>query len=135
MKIMIVDDEQGTRKLIKTVCLDAGFNNIFEASNGLEAKKLIINPPPARKGESVFTRKFNLIISDWMMPIMNGIELLQYVRKKSKIRNVPFILLTSQNDRSDFETAIKEGVTDYIVKPFTSEELQIKLSKIISMSD
>lgn len=130
-RILLVEDDLSTRKLIKRLCMDQGVNNIVEASNGRDAVRILRNPPQVTAGDSILARKFSLIISDWYMPEMNGLELLRYVRNESRYKAVPFIFLTSQTEREYFEEAIQQGVTDYIIKPFTSDEFQEKMRKVI----
>ncbi len=131
-RILLVEDSLSTRKLVKKFCHQEGLNNIVEASNGREAINVLKNPPRlTNSSDSLLARKFSLIISDWYMPEMNGLELLRYVRHESKQKNIPFIFLTSQKEREYFEEAIKEGVTDYIVKPFTRQDFQDKLRSVI----
>jgi two-component system chemotaxis response regulator CheY len=130
-RILIVEDDLSTRKLIKRFCIHDGLTNIVEASNGREAINLLKNPPITSSGkDSLTARKFSLIISDWYMPEVNGLELLKFVRHESKQKSIPFIFLTSQKEKEYFQEAMCEGVTDYIIKPFTREDFHLKLKNI-----
>lgn len=132
LRLLLVDDDLSVRKLIKAVCFGMGIRQIIEAPDGRQAIQVLKTPPASlRPGESLSKRKFDLIISDWMMPEMNGLELLKHVRQESKVKNIPFILLTAEREQENVSDAIKAGVTDYIIKPFTTEDLQNKLSKLL----
>lgn len=131
-RVLLVEDDLSTRKLIKTFCNQDGITNIIEASNGREAVNILKNPPKATHGaEGLLARRFSLIISDWYMPEMNGLELLKFVRHEYKQKNLPFIFLTSQKEREYFEEAIKEGVSDYLVKPFTRDDFHKMILRIL----
>jgi two-component system, chemotaxis family, chemotaxis protein CheY len=131
-RVLLVEDDLSTRKLIKTFCQQDGITNVVEAPNGREAVNLLKSPPKTANGiDGLLARKFSLVISDWYMPEMNGLELLRFVRHESKQKNLPFIFLTSQKEREYFEDAIKEGVTDYLIKPFTREDFHIMIKRVI----
>jgi two-component system chemotaxis response regulator CheY len=104
-KIMIVDDVQMIRRALRTALIKAGITGITEAKNGAEAIKLL-------KQE-----KFDLIICDWEMPEVSGIETLRFVRGDEQHRNTPFIMVTSVAEPDRIRQAMADGVTDYIVKP------------------
>ena len=75
--------------------------------------------------------EFDLIISDWNMPNMTGLELLNYVRTEKQIKNIPFLMITAEAQRENIIEAAKAGVSQYIVKPFTEEALQEKIESIL----
>ena len=118
-KILIVDDVQMIRRALKTALLNAGFTGITEAKNGREAIDLI-------KQE-----QYDLIICDWEMPEVSGLETLQYVRKDKAHSNTPFVMVTSVAEPSKIKQAVDNGVTDYIVKPVKPDLFLGKVSFIL----
>jgi two-component system chemotaxis response regulator CheY len=118
IKILIVDDLEFPRMIIRNMLQDLGYeshNNILEAANGLEAFDVM-------KEEQI-----DLIICDWTMPIMTGFELLQKIRATPELAKTPFIMLTAAAEKENILGAIKAGVSQYIVKPFTAETLYQKI--------
>lgn len=104
-KVMIADDIQMIRRALKIALLKAGMTGIIEAKNGLEVV------------ERLKQEKFDLIICDWEMPKMTGIETLRYVRQDARHKDTPFVMVTSVAEPENIRQAMIEGVTDYIVKP------------------
>lgn len=117
-KILIVDDMMTMRKLVKKACLSLGFKNVEEAPDGQKAFEKL-----SAAGD------FQLIISDWNMPNCTGLELLKKVRADSKFKNLPFVLLTAESEASQIAQAVALGVSNYIVKPFTTDILKQKLEQ------
>ncbi|MGQ9745207.1 MAG: response regulator [Dissulfurimicrobium sp.] len=118
IKVMIVDDFATMRKIVKNILIQLGFKNFLEADDGSTAWDLL-------QKEEV-----NLIISDWNMPKMSGIELLKKVRADERFVNLPFIMVTAEAQKENIIEAVKARVTNYIVKPFTPETLSEKIEKI-----
>jgi len=104
-KVMIADDIQMIRRALKIALLDAGITGIVEAKNGLEVV------------EHLKQDKFDLIVCDWEMPEMSGIETLRYVRQNAQHKDTPFVMVTSVAEPEKIRQAMIDGVTDYIVKP------------------
>lgn len=121
MKILIVDDFASMRVIIKKALLALGFENISEAAGAVDAVRKI------ESGEN-----FDFIISDWNMPNMSGLELLTYIRGAEQTKTVPFLMVTAEAQRENIINAAKAGVSQYIVKPFTSESLQEKIETIFA---
>jgi two-component system chemotaxis response regulator CheY len=119
-RILIVDDMQAIRELVRSQLFVMGLNNVVQAQDGEEALKLLI-------GRRKHGSPFELVISDWNMPKMSGLELLRKVRTVPEWVNLPFILLTSETDREQVAEAILSGVSQYIVKPFTAKIFEEKL--------
>lgn len=119
MKIIVVDDFATMRKIIKNLLKQVGYNNIIEAEDGVQALGVL-------KSEKV-----DFIISDWNMPNMTGIELLKTVRADSDLSGLPFLMVTAEGLKENVVMAVKEGVSNYIMKPFTAEVLHEKIEKII----
>ena len=118
IKILIVDDFSTMRKIIRNILTQLGFKNILEADDGTTALEIL-------KKEKV-----DLIISDWNMPKMSGLELLKAVRSDENLKDVPFVMVTAEAQKENILEAIKYKVNQYIVKPFTPETLKEKLEKV-----
>ena len=119
MKVLVVDDFSTMRKIVKNNLKGMGFNNIIEAENGQKALEEL-------KKESV-----GLIISDWNMPVMTGIELLKAVRGDAGLKSIPFIMVTAEGQKDNVMEAAKAGVRNYVVKPFTPDTFSEKLQKVL----
>jgi two-component system chemotaxis response regulator CheY len=117
LKFLIVDDFASMRQVIRKTLVSFGFYNIYEAAGALDAVRKI------EAGET-----FEFIISDWNMPNMNGLELLNYVRSSPNLKKVPFLMITAEASRENIIQAAKAGVSQYIVKPFTAEDLNEKIA-------
>lgn len=118
MKILVVDDFATMRRIIKNILTQLGFKNIIEADDGTTALNVL-------KSE-----KIGLIVSDWNMPKMTGLDLLKAVRADTSMANTPFIMVTAEAQQDNIILAVKAKVSQYIVKPFTAETLSEKLNKI-----
>ena len=119
INILIVDDYKTMLRIIRGLLSQIGFNNIEEAANGAEA---IIK---------LKEKKFDLIISDWNMEPMTGLELLQNVRADEKTKMTPFIMVTAESKTENVIAAKQAGVSNYIVKPFNAETLKAKLVSVL----
>ncbi len=119
MKILVVDDFLTMRRIIINLLRQLGFNNVVEAADGKQAlDKVQIEP-------------VDLIISDWNMPNMTGIEFLKHVRADESIKKIPFIMVTAEGKKENVIAAVHAGVNNYIVKPFNAATLKEKMSKVI----
>jgi two-component system, chemotaxis family, chemotaxis protein CheY len=117
MKVLVVDDFATMRKIIKNVLKQINIENVLEAENGKHALTVL-------KNDSV-----DLIISDWIMPEMTGIEFLKACKADETIRKIPFIMVTAEAQKDNIMEAIKSGVDNYIVKPFTPDKLREAIDK------
>ncbi|MGA1875717.1 MAG: response regulator [bacterium] len=121
MKILIVDDSSVMRKLVVKSLKQAGFDiDPVEASDGQEA---------LNKLDSMTVQ---LIISDWNMPLMDGLSFVKEIRENTNKKNIPIIMLTTEGSMSKFEEALNCGVDDYVTKPFTPEKLKRKIEKVLA---
>ncbi|MCK4864277.1 MAG: chemotaxis response regulator CheY [Gammaproteobacteria bacterium] len=122
MKILVVDDFSTMRRIIKNLLRDLGFNNTSEADDGLTAL------PMLKSG------KFDLLVTDWNMPGMQGIDLLKAVRADDdeSLKNIPVLMVTAEQKKEQIIDAAQAGVNGYIVKPFTALILKEKLEKIFA---
>jgi two-component system chemotaxis response regulator CheY len=118
IKILIVDDFSTMRRIIKNLLRDLGFTNTFEADDGNTAL------PMLKEGD------FEFVVTDWNMPIMQGIDLLKEIRKDPKLKHLPVLMVTAEAKRDQIIEAAQAGVNGYIVKPFTAGTLKEKLDKV-----
>lgn len=119
-KFLIVDDFGTMRKIVKKALTDLGYVNSVEAVDGAEAYKLLLE-------HSKTAQPFEFVISDWNMPNMLGIDLLKKCRAEDPFKTIPFMLVTAESEQSQILEALKVGVTDYVVKPFSPAMLKSKL--------
>jgi len=118
MKVLVVDDFATMRRIVKNILKQIGFTNIFEAEEGKTALKMLQSD------------KFDLVMCDWNMPEMPGIELLGKVRADEQLKGIPFVMVTAEAQKDNIIEAVKAGVNSYIVKPFTAEIVEQKLKKL-----
>jgi two-component system chemotaxis response regulator CheY len=118
--ILVVDDFATMRRIVKTCLKQLGFENITEAEDGKVAL------------DKLNANDFKLVISDWNMPNMMGIDLLRSVRGDEKLKALPFLMVTAEAQKENVIEAAKAGVSNYIVKPFTADQLEAKLTAIFN---
>ncbi len=120
-KILVVDDMQPMLSLTKSLLSIFGFKNVYGATDGNEAFEIFCKQNP------------DLVISDWVMEPMDGMELIEKIRKDSNSPNpyVPVIIMTGFSSRLRVETARDTGITEFLVKPFTSKDLYSKIEHVI----
>jgi len=119
IKILLVDDFATMRKVLRNLLKQIGYKNIVEAEDGVSALKIL-------KSE-----KIDFIVSDWNMPNMSGLQLLKAVRADSELSATPFLMVTAEALQDNVVAAVRAGVSNYIVKPFTAETLNGKIQKIM----
>jgi two-component system chemotaxis response regulator CheY len=115
MPILVVDDFSTMRRILINCLAELGFKNISEADDGLTAI------------EKLKKNDFKLIISDWKMPNMMGIDLLKAVRADEKYKSVPFVLVSAEGQNENLAEAISAGASNYVIKPLTTEVLGSKI--------
>jgi two-component system chemotaxis response regulator CheY len=118
IKVLVVDDFPTMRRIVKNLLKQLGFENIDEAENGEDALRKL------KSGD------YGLVVSDWNMPVMEGLELLKHIRNDPQLKDIPFLMVTAEAEKEKVIEAIKSGVDNYIVKPFTGDVLKEKLEKI-----
>ena len=118
MRALIVDDEEVVRTITDILLKDVGFDETIQATNGGEALAFL-------KNESA-----DLIISDWSMPEMDGLELVRVCKADPVLKNIPFVMSSGNGERSEMLQAVEAGVDAYVVKPFLFNELQDILEKV-----
>ncbi len=123
--ILIVDDSLPMRSVIKKTIKASGFNTseFFEAENGEEALKVLGND------------WLDIVITDFNMPKMNGIELINEMKKDDMFKEIPVLVITTEGNQQKIDAFISSGATGYIKKPFTPEEIKLKLTEILGEQD
>ena len=121
MKILIVDDSSTMRRIIGNVIMQLGFtrDNFEEAEDGVKAWKLLSET------------HYDVILTDWNMPNMNGLELVKKIRSEGTHQKTPIIMITTEGGKREVIIALKAGVNNYIVKPFNAEVLKEKLDGVL----
>lgn len=115
VSILVVDDVNTVRLQIRELLKSFGFKNITLAESGIEAKVLLDLTP------------FHLVVADWHMSPMNGLELLKYIRSQPKYQKLAFVMVTAENTKESVISAIQSGVDDYLMKPLTPMAVQNKI--------
>ena len=119
LPILIVDDYKTMLRIIRNLLKQIGFDNVEDATDGTEAL------------QKLREKKFGLIISDWNMEPMTGIELLREVREDDNLKKMPFIMVTAESKTENVVIAKEAGVSNYIVKPFNAATLKSKLNGVL----
>ena len=119
MPILIVDDYKTMLRIIRNLLKQLGFNNVEEAGDGSAALRKLRDKP------------FSLVISDWNMEPMTGLQLLKEVRADTQLKDLPFIMVTAESKTENVIVAKQAGVNNYIVKPFNAATLKTKLSSVL----
>lgn len=125
LKILLVDDFEMIRSLLKQALKQLGYTDLSEAVDGVDALDKI-----NKAHES--GQPFDLIFLDWNMPKMTGIEVVQKCKSDDKHKNLPFIMITAEREQKSVVTALKAGVSDYVIKPFSPRQLSSKIERILS---
>ena len=118
--VLIVDDYKTMLRIIRNLLKQIDFHNVDEATDGTEALTRL------RSGD------YGLVISDWNMQPMTGLQLLQEVRRDPKLKATPFIMVTAESKTENVVAAKQAGVSNYIVKPFNAETLRDKIEKVLT---
>ncbi|MGB9702637.1 MAG: response regulator [Candidatus Kapaibacteriota bacterium] len=123
MRILVVEDLLVMRRLIVNTLRSIGYEDLLQASNGEEALELIFNPDS----------KIEFVLTDWIMPVMDGLTLVKFIRTNPDTADLPIIMLTSMNEKDNLIEAIKYKVNDYIIKPFTPKLLKDKIEHVLKI--
>ncbi len=119
IKVLVVDDFATMRRILKNILKQLGFKNLVEADDGTTAWDILEE------------QKIDLVLADWNMPKMTGLELLKKVRASENYAKVPFLMVTAEAQKQNVIEAVQAGVSNYVVKPFTAEAISEKLEKIL----
>ncbi len=121
-KILIVDDNPSDLKVLDKLLIKKGFD-VSQTSDAFSAIDILSKT------------KFDLVILDWMMPKISGMEILKTIRNHQELKSIPAIFVTSRNEAKDIKKAIEQGVTDYLIKPIDPMILESKIAKILKRED
>lgn len=124
MKILVVDDSSTMRRIIKNTLARLGYKDVLEGEDGVQGWNALQSNPDVE-----------MLITDWNMPEMNGLELVQKVRAEEKYADMPIIMVTTEGGKAEVITALKAGVNNYIVKPFTPQVLKEKLGAVMGVAE
>lgn len=119
--IITVDDSSTMRRIIKNTLTKLGFSNVLEAGNGVEGLDVLAK------------NEVDLIITDWNMPEMDGLTFVKTLRAKDEYKETPILMVTTEAAKEDILTALRSGVNNYVVKPFTPDTLQEKVNKLLGL--
>ncbi len=122
MKLLVVDDSSTMRRIIKNTLQRLGYKDILEGEDGLQGWGVLNENPD-----------IGMLITDWNMPEMNGLELVKKVRADARFKDLPIIMVTTEGGKAEVITALKAGVNNYIVKPFTPQVLKEKLAAVLGI--
>ncbi len=123
MKVLVVDDMKVMRKLVSKTLAELKLTNIVQAEDGKQAWDIINQCK--KDGTPI-----EFVVSDWNMPNMTGLELLQKIRSTPEFKKLPFLMVTAEGEKENVVKAVTAGVSNFIVKPFTSEALCAKVDVI-----
>ncbi len=118
MKFLVVDDFSTMRRIVRNLLKELGFTNVEEAEDGAVAL------------QKLEAGQFDFVVTDWNMPNMDGLTLLQRVRQSPQLRHLPVLMITAEAKKENIIAAAQSGASGYIVKPFTAATLSEKLEKI-----
>jgi len=124
LKLLVVDDSSTMRRIIKNTLARLGYKDILEGADGVEGWNQMDSNPD-----------IEMLITDWNMPEMNGLELVKKVRADERFTDVPIIMVTTEGGKGEVITALKAGVNNYIVKPFTPQVLKEKLGAVMGVAE
>ena len=118
MRLLVVDDFSTMRRIVRNLLKELGFSNVDEAEDGAVALQRLQN------GD------FEFVVTDWNMPNMDGLQLLQSIRRAPALKHLPVLMITAEAKKENIIAAAQAGASGYIVKPFTGATLSEKLNKI-----
>jgi two-component system chemotaxis response regulator CheY len=122
MRVLIVDDSATMRRIIRNHLKFAGYDDVVEAGNGVEGLACLA------------ADRIDLVITDWNMPEMNGLEFVKTVRADDRHKHLPILMITTVAEKDEIMAALTSGVTNYVVKPFDAETLKKKLEQVMAPS-
>jgi two-component system chemotaxis response regulator CheY len=119
-KILVVDDFSTMRRFIRNILDQLGYSEAEEADDGDSAL------------EKLRGTRFDLVIADWNMPRMNGLDLVKAIRADEELKTIPVLMVTAEASKENIIEAVKSGASGYVVKPFSSDVLKEKIEKVLS---
>lgn len=119
MRALVVDDSKAIRVVLKKMLAEGGFQDLAEAAHGAEAMEVLENGPAP-----------DVILVDWNMPEMNGLEMIRAVRANPELRRIPIVMVTTETEYSQVVKALAAGASEYVMKPFTKDIIMDKLDML-----
>ena len=119
--VLVVDDSRSIRAIIKSILTKTGIGHLVEAENGLEGWDYLCAHPD----------EVEIVICDWDMPVLTGIELLERVRSDPRFANLPFLMVTTKSDDSSIKEAMNKGASQYVKKPFAPAAFVSEIAKVL----
>jgi two-component system, chemotaxis family, chemotaxis protein CheY len=119
MRALVVDDSKAIRVVLKKMLTEGGFEDLSEAAHGAEAMEVLANGPAP-----------DVILVDWNMPEMNGLEMIRAVRSNPELRRIPIVMVTTETEYSQVVKALAAGASEYVMKPFTKDIIMDKLDML-----
>ena len=119
MRLLVVDDSSTMRRIVKNHLKAIGYSDVVEAEHGQAALACLAQAP------------VDLVITDWNMPVMTGIELVATMRGEPQFKPIPVLMVTTMAEKESIIQAIQAGVTNYVVKPFDTQTLQAKITQVL----
>jgi len=120
IKILVVEDNEKIRKLLCNLLKNIGYNSVAEAQNGKAA------------WDKLHAYNYDLVLTDWQMPVMDGIELLKLIRKDAHLKELPVMMITASDSQESIVEAAKNRVNGYIVKPFSVKTIVEKIDQVFA---
>jgi two-component system chemotaxis response regulator CheY len=117
-RFLVVDDFSTMRRIVRNLLKELGYTNVDEAEDGLMALN------------KLRSEQFDFVVSDWNMPVMDGLTMLQEIRKDPTLSKLPVLMVTAEAKKENIVAAAQAGANGYVVKPFTAATLDEKLAKI-----
>jgi two-component system, chemotaxis family, chemotaxis protein CheY len=117
-RFLVVDDFSTMRRIVRNLLKELGYTNVEEAEDGAAALQML-------RGD-----RFDFVVSDWNMPNLTGLQLLQAIRADAALKSLPVLMITAEAKKENIIEAAQSGANGYIVKPFTAATLDEKLAKI-----
>ena len=118
MKFLVVDDFSTMRRIVRNLLKELGYTNVDEAEDGVAALQKLSSAP------------FDFVVTDWNMPNMDGLTLLQTIRSTAELKHLPVLMVTAEAKKENIIAAAQAGASGYVVKPFTAGTLAEKLEKV-----
>jgi len=120
VKVLVVDDSSTMRRILTNCVTDAGYSDVLQAADGIEALSILASEPDV-----------GLVFADWHMPNMDGFTMLQEIKGSDKTKHIPVIMVTTQAEKQSVMDALKTGASNYIVKPFTPDVIKEKMGEVL----
>lgn len=119
MKVLVVDDSPTMRKIVAAQLGQLGYGDVEQAENGEEALEVLKRA------------SFDLVLTDWNMPVMDGRALVENIRQTEALKEIPVLMVTTRNTKADVILALQAGVNNFVVKPFKPADLGKKISAVL----